>query len=88
MLSIHNASSVSLHVRKSNKAAIALYQDTLGYEVAMVEKAYCASSVIHDLIHIDFNSDGDGEDALSMRLSLKPTSESTDSPSQASSRPK
>ena len=33
-------------------------------------------------------ADGDGEDALSMRLSLKPASESTDSPSQTSSRPK
>ena len=88
MSSIHNASSVSLHVRKSNKAAIALYRDTLGFEVAMVEKAYCASSVIHSLIHIDFNSDGDGEDALSMHLSLKPASESTNSPSQTSSQPK
>ncbi|KAF8155820.1 acyl-CoA N-acyltransferase [Crassisporium funariophilum] len=55
MASIYKASYVSLHVRKSNKAAIALYQDTLGFEVAKVEKKYY----------------GDGEDALSMRLSLK-----------------
>jgi len=72
MSSIYNASFVSLHVRKSNKAAIALYRDTLGFEVAKIEKAYY----------------GDGEDALSMRLSLKPVSESTDSPSQTSPRPK
>jgi len=55
MASIYKASYVSLHVRKSNKAAIALYRDTLGFEVAKVEKKYY----------------GDGEDALSMRLSLK-----------------
>ncbi|KAF9482765.1 acyl-CoA N-acyltransferase [Pholiota conissans] len=55
MLSIYKASYVSLHVRKSNKAAIALYRDTLGFEVAKVEKKYY----------------GDGEDALSMQLLLK-----------------
>ncbi|KAF8201828.1 acyl-CoA N-acyltransferase [Pholiota molesta] len=55
MASIYKASYVSLHVRKSNKAAIALYRDTLGFEVAKVEKKYY----------------GDGEDALSMQLSLK-----------------
>jgi len=70
MASIYNASYVSLHVRKSNKAAIALYRDTLGFEVAKVEKAYY----------------GDGEDAFSMRLSLKPTPKITDSPSQTSSQ--
>jgi ribosomal protein S18 acetylase RimI-like enzyme len=44
MASIYKASYVSLHVRKSNKAAIALYRDTLGFEVAKVEKKYCESS--------------------------------------------
>jgi ribosomal protein S18 acetylase RimI-like enzyme len=43
MASIYKASYVSLHVRKSNKAAIALYRDTLGFEVARVEKKYCKS---------------------------------------------
>jgi len=43
MASIYKASYVSLHVRKSNKAAIALYRDTLGFEVAKVEKKYCKS---------------------------------------------
>lgn len=41
MASIYKASHVSLHVRKSNKAAIGLYRDTLGFEVAQVEKKYC-----------------------------------------------
>ena len=45
MASIYKASYVSLHVRKSNKAAIALYRDTLGFEVAKVEKKYCKSEI-------------------------------------------
>jgi ribosomal protein S18 acetylase RimI-like enzyme len=54
MASIYKAKFVSLHVRKSNKPAIGLYRDTLGFEVAKVEKKYY----------------GDGEDALSMKLLL------------------
>ncbi|TFK70752.1 acyl-CoA N-acyltransferase [Pluteus cervinus] len=55
MKHVNNVSYVSLHVRKSNMAAIGLYRDSLGFEVASVEKKYYA----------------DGEDALSMRLWLK-----------------
>ncbi|KAF7345664.1 N-acetyltransferase domain-containing protein [Mycena venus] len=54
MSTIYKASFVSLHVRKSNKPAIALYRDSLGFRVAKVEQKYY----------------GDGEDALSMRLDL------------------
>ncbi|KAK7457023.1 N-terminal acetyltransferase A complex catalytic subunit ard1 [Stygiomarasmius scandens] len=56
MATVYRAQYVSLHVRKSNKAAIALYRDTLGFEVADVEKKYY----------------GDGEDALKMKLNLNP----------------
>ena len=73
MASIYKASYVSLHVRKSNKAAIALYRDTLGFEVAKVEKKYCKSngfSTCRSSVLI-FCLDGDAEDALLMRLSLK-----------------
>ncbi|KAJ7129865.1 acyl-CoA N-acyltransferase [Mycena crocata] len=55
MATIYKATFVSLHVRKSNKPAIALYRDALGFEVASIEKKYY----------------GDGEDALSMRLDLR-----------------
>ncbi|KAJ4479366.1 acyl-CoA N-acyltransferase [Lentinula aciculospora] len=55
MLSVYKARYVSLHVRKSNLAAIGLYRDTLGFEVAEVEKKYY----------------GDGEDAYVMKLFLK-----------------
>jgi peptide alpha-N-acetyltransferase len=44
MSTIYNASFVSLHVRKSNKAAIALYRDSLGFQVAKVEAKYCVYS--------------------------------------------
>ncbi|KAF8204698.1 acyl-CoA N-acyltransferase [Pholiota molesta] len=56
MAQIYRASYVSLHVRKSNRAALGLYRDTLGFTVKDIEKKYYA----------------DGEDAYSMHLSLKP----------------
>jgi peptide alpha-N-acetyltransferase len=46
---------VSLHVRKSNRAALHLYRDTLQFEVLSIEKSYYA----------------DGEDAYSMKKVLK-----------------
>ncbi|CAE6420958.1 N-terminal acetyltransferase A complex catalytic subunit ard1 OS=Schizosaccharomyces pombe (strain 972 / ATCC 24843) GN=ard1 PE=3 SV=1 [Rhizoctonia solani AG-1 IB] len=55
MATVYRAKHVSLHVRKSNRAAIGLYRDTLGFEVAGVEEKYYA----------------DGEDAYAMKLSLK-----------------
>lgn len=55
MATVYRAKYVSLHVRKSNRAAIGLYRDTLGFEVAGIEEKYYA----------------DGEDAYAMKLSLK-----------------
>ncbi len=46
MSSVYKASYVSLHVRKSNKAAISLYRDALGFEISRVEKSYCELSSI------------------------------------------
>lgn len=51
MMEVFEAEYVSLHVRKSNKAAYHLYSVTLAYEVHDVEKGYYA----------------DGEDAYDMR---------------------
>ncbi|KAK4049396.1 N-terminal acetyltransferase A complex catalytic subunit ard1 [Microbotryomycetes sp. JL201] len=48
------ANYVSLHVRKTNRAALALYKDTLGFQVVEIESKYYA----------------DQEDAYSMRLTL------------------
>ncbi|KAI0774106.1 acyl-CoA N-acyltransferase [Fomes fomentarius] len=55
MATVYKAAYVSLHVRKSNRAALGLYRDTLGFTVRDIEKGYYA----------------DGEDAYAMRLSLK-----------------
>lgn len=44
MATVFRASYVSLHVRKSNRAALSLYRDTLGFTVKDIEKKYCACS--------------------------------------------
>lgn len=54
MFEAFNAVYVSLHVRVSNVAALALYRDTLGFKVIGTEAKYYA----------------DGEDAYSMRMNL------------------
>lgn len=55
MAETYGASYVSLHVRVSNKAALALYRDTLGFKVEGTEPKYYA----------------DGEDAFSMKMDLE-----------------
>ncbi|KAL1917198.1 uncharacterized protein VTP21DRAFT_4854 [Calcarisporiella thermophila] len=54
MVEVFNAKYVSLHVRKSNRAAFHLYKDTLGFSIHDIEKKYYA----------------DGEDAYAMRKDL------------------
>lgn len=46
MSTIYKASYVSLHVRKSNRAAIGLYRDTLKFEEDGIEKKYCKSELL------------------------------------------
>jgi ribosomal protein S18 acetylase RimI-like enzyme len=55
MLECHDALYVSLHVRVSNKAALTLYKNTLGFQVHGVESKYYA----------------DSEDAFDMRKYLR-----------------
>ncbi|PIK55611.1 putative N-alpha-acetyltransferase 11 isoform X2 [Apostichopus japonicus] len=54
MVECFNAQYVSLHVRKSNRAALHLYQNTLKFEVSEIEPKYHA----------------DGEDAYAMKRGL------------------
>ncbi|KAG9572914.1 N-acetyltransferase complex ARD1 subunit, partial [Aureobasidium melanogenum] len=54
MAETYGAKYVSLHVRVSNKAALALYRDTLGFKVDGTEAKYYA----------------DGEDAYGMKMNL------------------
>ncbi|KAK4493572.1 hypothetical protein RD792_005706 [Penstemon davidsonii] len=55
MEQVYGAEYVSLHVRKSNRAAFNLYTETLKYKIHDVEAKYYA----------------DGEDAYDMRKQLK-----------------
>lgn len=54
MVECFNAQYVSLHVRKSNRAALNLYTNSLGFRILEIEPKYYA----------------DGEDAYSMRRDL------------------
>lgn len=54
MVEAFGAHYVSLHVRKTNRAALSLYKDTLKFNVDGIEKKYYA----------------DGEDAYAMRKNL------------------
>jgi N-alpha-acetyltransferase 10/11 len=69
MQDVFDAEYVSLHVRKSNRAAFHLYSVTLNYQVNDVEKGYYA----------------DGEDAYDMRCYFKPPREesSKDPPTES-----
>ena len=42
---LYKAHHITLHVRESNKPAISLYKDNLGFEQTGVEKGYCESSI-------------------------------------------
>ncbi|CAI5518311.1 unnamed protein product [Closterium sp. Naga37s-1] len=59
MEEVFGAEYVSLHVRKSNRAAFHLYTETLGYKINDIEAKYYA----------------DSEDAYDMRKNLKPAAE-------------
>lgn len=45
MRDVFDAKYCSLHVRETNRAAIGLYRDTLGFTVNAVEKGYCEWSL-------------------------------------------
>lgn len=73
MASIYHASDVSLHVRKSNRAALGLYKDTLGFSVKSIESKYCTLLVFLVVSNkmTQPSIDADGEDAYAMQLLLK-----------------
>eukprot|EP00050_Salpingoeca_kvevrii_P007311 m.295295 g.295295 ORF g.295295 m.295295 type:complete len:182 (-) comp13156_c0_seq1:218-763(-) len=63
MVEAFRAKYCSLHVRRSNRAALNLYEKTLGFNIVTVESKYYA----------------DGEDAFEMRRDLEPFPEAKDS---------
>lgn len=67
MVECFNAKYVSLHVRKSNRAALNLYTNTLQFSISEIEPKYYA----------------DGEDAYAMKRDLKSFAKKSESPSTA-----
>eukprot|EP01132_Coremiostelium_polycephalum_P003767 gene3767-4691_t len=63
LVDVYDAECVTLHVRKSNRAAFSLYHEILQFKIQEIEKEYY----------------GDLEDAYSMILHLKPESANKDS---------
>ncbi|SAM00001.1 hypothetical protein [Absidia glauca] len=66
MTEVFNAHYVSLHVRKTNRAAIGLYRDTLKFRYEQRE----GTIGVHE---IEKKYYADGEDAYAMRLTFKET---------------
>lgn len=79
MATVYKAKYVALHVRRTNRAAISLYRDSLGFQVHNVEKSYCAPIRFEDTpaYVADCRSlglvDADGEDAYGVRTSSVPS---------------
>lgn len=46
MRDVFGATYVSLHVRKTNRAALSLYRDTLGFTLKEIETRYCEYDLI------------------------------------------
>jgi len=72
LLEVFDADCVSLHVRKSNRAAFSLYHEILKFKIEEIEKEYY----------------GDKEDAYSMILHLKPEKEKTNKKDNKKEDPK
>lgn len=65
MKTTFSASYVSLHVRKTNRAALSLYKDTLGFEVVEIESSYYADGEVSLMLQLDGGAGADS--ALSCR---------------------
>ena len=69
MVECFDAQYVSLHVRKSNRAALTLYTNSLGFKILEIEPKYYA----------------DGEDAYSMRRDLSELARKLNKPEHSTS---
>jgi N-alpha-acetyltransferase 10/11 len=66
MVENYNAEYVSLHVRKSNRAALSLYRDTLNFKYS-----FFLSGGNCRLLEVEKKYYADGEDAYSMQRKLE-----------------
>ncbi len=63
MKEVYDAEFCSLHVRVTNRAAIGLYKDALGYEIVGVEEGYYADGEdAYDMKHIFKKKEGAKEE--------------------------
>lgn len=75
MIDSYKIEYIQLHVRKSNRAAFSLYSEKLGFKIHRKEAGYCELLTwMFRLLLLTIHTDGDGEDAYSMRIVLKPRS--------------
>jgi len=68
MVENYDAEYVSLHVRKSNRAALSLYQDTLQFTL---RSPLNSQLLMTRLLEVEKKYYADGEDAYSMKRVLK-----------------
>jgi peptide alpha-N-acetyltransferase len=69
MRDVFEAQYVSLHVRKTNRAALGLYKNALGFTVEKIEAKYCACGSLDIAVSLKSAcTDADGEDAYAMRM--------------------
>jgi len=79
MVENYDARYVSLHVRKSNRAALRLYRDTLGFTYApLTSPCMWTMGVNGRLIEVEKKYYADGEDAYSMKMDLAEMIQSRD----------
>lgn len=73
MATVFGAHYVSLHVRKTNRAAIGLYRDSLKfrYKFYYIQSIISLTNNIYSVHEVEKKYYADGEDALAMRLNLK-----------------
>lgn len=71
MVDSYDLEYIQLHVRKSNRAAFSLYKEKLGFEIHRKEVGYCKLFISVFRLSLSTQSDGDGEDAYSMRINVK-----------------
>lgn len=72
MVEVFGANYVSLHVRRSNRAALSLYRDTLKFAYAIISNVGIhLIFILYSTHEVEEKYYADGEDAFAMRKQLK-----------------
>lgn len=76
MADTFNAQYVSLHVRKSNRAALNLYKDTLKFRYRKIF-TNIRYNMYRSMSEVEKKYYADGEDAYMMKKNLQPSKDNT-----------